>query len=226
MWIIGCDFHSGFQQLAIFDNLTGEIEEKKLLHPGQAAEFYRGLQGEVRVGMESGCPSQWFRQLLEECGHQLWIGDAARIRAAETRQQKTDRRDAELILRLLLEGRFPRIWVPTEAERDLRQLLLDRHHRMRLRTKVKNQLQALALNQGVQKGRRRWSEEGRKQLQALPMLEHAGRRRDQLLKLLTELDAQILALDVVVRQQAEGRDDARRLMTHPGVGPQTRWAWC
>ena len=81
MWIIGCDFHSS-QQLAIFDNLTGEIEEKKLLHPGQAAEFYRGLQGEVRVGMESGCPSQWFRQLLEECGHQLWIGDAARIRAA------------------------------------------------------------------------------------------------------------------------------------------------
>ena len=151
MWIIGCDFHSGFQQVAIFDNQTGEIEEKKLLHPAQAREFYHGLQGEVRVGMESGCPSQWFRQLLQECGHQLWIGDAARIRAAETRQQKTDRRDAELILKLLLEERFPRIWVPTEAERDLRQLLLDRHHRMRLRTKVKNQLQALALNQGVQK---------------------------------------------------------------------------
>ena len=221
MWIIGCDFHSGFQQLAIFDNQSGEIEEKKLLHPGEAREFYRGLQGEVRVGMESGCPCQWFRQLLEECGHQLWIGDAARIRAAETRQQKTDRRDAELILRLLLEGRFPRIWVPTEAERDLRQLLLDRHHRMRLRTKVKNQLQALALNQGVQKGRRLWSLEGRQQLQALPMLEHAGRRRDQLLKSLTELDAQILALDVVVRREAEGREEARRLMTHPGVGPQT-----
>ncbi len=226
MWIIGCDFHSGFQQLAIFDNLTGEIEEKKLLHPGQATEFYRGLQGEVRVGMESGCPSQWFRQLLEECGHQLWIGDAARIRAAETRQQKTDRRDAELILRLLLEERFPRIWVPTEAERDLRQLLLDRHHRMRMRTKVKNQLQALALNQGVQKGRRLWSEEGLQQLQDLPMLEHAARRRDQLLKLLTELDAQILALDVVVRRQAEEREEARRLMTHPGVGPQTALGMC
>jgi transposase len=221
MWIIGCDFHSGFQQLAIFDNLTAAMEEKKLLHPAQAREFYRGLQGEVRVGMESGCPSQWFRQLLAECGHELWIGDAARIRAAEKRSQKTDRRDAELILKLMLEERFPRIWVPTEAERDLRQLLMDRHHRMRMRTKVKNQLQALALNQGVQQGRRLWSIEGRKQLQDLPMLEHAGRRRDQLLKLLTELDAQILALDVVVRRQAEGREEARRLMTHPGVGPQT-----
>lgn len=221
MWIIGCDFHSGFQQVAIFDNLTAELEEKKLLHPGQAREFYRGLPGEVRVGMESGCPCQWFRQLLAECGHELWIGDAARIRAAETRSQKTDRRDAELILKLMLEQRFPRIWVPTEAERDLRQLLMDRHHRMRMRTKVKNQLQALALNQGVQKGRRLWSEEGLQQLRELPMMEHASRRRDQLLQMLAELNAQILALDVVVRRQAEGREDARRLLTHPGVGPQT-----
>jgi len=221
MLIIGCDFHSGFQQLAIFDNLTGEMEFKKLRHPGEAREFYRGLQGEVIVGMESGCPCQWFRKLLQECGHELWIGDAARIRGAETRAQKTDRRDAELILKLLLEGRFPWIWVPTEAERDLRQLLLDRHHRMRMRTKVKNQLQALALNQGVQKGRRLWSIGGMQQLRDMPMMEHAARRRDQLLKLLTDLDAQILALDVVVRREVTGREDARRLLTHPGVGPQT-----
>jgi len=33
MLIIGGDFHSGFQQVAIFDNQTGEIQEKKLLHP-------------------------------------------------------------------------------------------------------------------------------------------------------------------------------------------------
>jgi transposase len=221
MLIIGCDFHSGFQQLAIFDNLTREIEFKKLRHPAEAAEFYRGLAGKVVVGMESGCPCQWFRKLLEECGHELWIGDAARIRAAETRAQKTDRRDAELILKLMLEGRFPWIWVPTEAERDLRQLLMDRHHRMRMRTKVKNQLQALALNQGVQKGRRLWSIAGLQQLRDMPMMEHAARRRDQLLKLLTDLDSQILALDLVVRRQAEAREDARRLMTHPGVGPQT-----
>ena len=79
-------------------------------------------------------------------------GDAAKIRAAEPRKQKTDRRDAELILKLMLEDRFPRIWVPSEEERDVRQLLMDRHHRMRMRTQVKNQLQALALNQGLQKG--------------------------------------------------------------------------
>lgn len=224
MVIIGCDFHSGFQQIAIFDNQTGEIQEKKLLHPAQAEEFYRSQRAAVRVGMESGAPCQWFRRLLSQCGHELWVGDAARIRAAEVRKQKTDRRDAELILKLMLEARFPRIWLPSEEERDVRQLLMDRHHRMRRRTQVKNQLQSLALNQGMQKGRTLWSAAGMQQLRELPMMEHAARRRDALLRTVGELDAQIAELDVLVRRQAEGREDARRLMTHPGVGPQTALA--
>jgi len=224
MVIIGCDFHSGFQQLAIFDNQTGEFQERKLLHSGEATEFYRSQPEPVWVGMEAGAPCQWFRRLLEECGHELWVGDAARIRAAEVRKQKTDRRDAELILRLLREGRFPRIWIPTEQERDVRQLLMDRHHRVRARTQMKNQLQSLALNQGLQKGTKLWSEAGREQLCALPMMEHAARRRDDLLRRVGELDREIAQLDVLVRREAEGRADARRLMTHPGVGPQTALA--
>ena len=221
MLIIGCDFHPSYQQLALFDNQTGEVTEKKLSHPAQASEFYRGLSEPVRVGMESGAPCQWFRRLLAECGHELWVGDAAKIRAAETRKQKTDRRDAELIMRLMVEERFPRIWVPSEEERDVRQLLLDRHHRMRARTAAKNQLQFLALNQGVQRGRKLWSEAGQEQLRGLPMMEHAARRRDQLLRTVAALDGQIAELNGLVRSQAEGRADARRLMTHPGVGPQT-----
>lgn len=92
---------------------------------------------------------------------------------------------------------------------------------MRQRTQVKNQLQALALNQGMQKGRTLWSAAGVQQLRELPMMEHAARRRDALLRTVVELDVQISELDVLVRRQAEGREDARRLMTHPGVGPQT-----
>ena len=158
MLIIGCDFHAGFEVLSIFDNRSAEVREKRLSHPGEAMAFYRGLEESARVGIEAGAPCQWFRRLLAECGHELWVGDAAKIRAAETRRQKTDRRDAELILRLMVEERFPRIWVPSEEERDVRQLLMDRHHRMRARTAAKNQLQSLAMNQGVQKGKRLWTE--------------------------------------------------------------------
>lgn len=227
MKIIGCDFHSGFQQAAVFDNRSGKVEEKKLLHPSEAVEYYRGLAaaGEVaRVGMEAGVPCQWFRRLLAECGHELWVGDAARIRAAETRRQKTDRRDALLMLKLLREGNFPRIWMPSEAERDVRQLLMDRHHRMRTRTKCKNQLQALALNQGLQKGLKLWSVAGQQQLRELPMMEHASRRRDQLQRMVAELDAQMAELDGIISSEARGREEAKLLMTHPGVGPQTALA--
>jgi len=103
------------------------------------------------VGLEASGQSQWFERLLAELRHTLWIGDAAKIRASTERKQKTDRRDANLLLELLEQGRFPRIWVPTPAERDVRQLLLHRAKLVRVRTQVKNQLQALALNQGVQR---------------------------------------------------------------------------
>jgi transposase len=224
MWIIGCDFHPGFESLSIFDKRSGEVIEKRLLHPQEAAGFYRGLAEPALVGIEAGSPCAWFRRLLAECGHELWVGDAAKIRAAEPRQKKTDREDAALIRRLLVEGRFPRIWVPTEEERDVRQLLLDRHHRLRARTAAKNQLQALALNQGVQKGWRLWTAAGRQILSELAMMPHAARRRDELLAWVGRLDEQIAALDVLIAEEVKKRPEAERLMTHPGVGAQTALA--
>jgi transposase len=221
MWIIGCDYHPGFEVVSIFDNRTGEVTEKKLLHPQEAEQFYRGLEGEVRVGIEASGHCQWFARLLAECGHELWIGDAARIRAMAVRKQKTDRRDAGHILELMISGRFPRIWVPTEEERDVRQLLLHRHQRVRMRTQAKNQLQALMLNQGVQRGRRLWSASGRAALSAVELLPYAARRRAELIANVEELDRQIGELDRLVAAEAEKREAARRLMTHPGVGPNT-----
>ena len=132
MLIIGCDFHPGFQQFAIFDKRTGEYQEKSLRHREEAEQFYGSLRGQqVRVGMEACGPYPWFQRLLEEFGHQLWLGDAARIRASEVRQQKTDRRDAELLAGVAA-GRTVSAHLGADlAERDLRQLLVDRHKQLR-----------------------------------------------------------------------------------------------
>src|SRR6202790_5539566 len=227
MKIIGCDFHPSYQQIAMLDLVTGEMVEKALSHERkeEVRAFYAGLEGSVRVGIEASGQSQWFERMLVELGHEVWIGDAAKIRASCERKQKTDRRDAELLLRLLAEDRCPRIWVPTAAERDDRQLLLHRHKLVRMRTQVKNQLQAQALNQGVQRKRKLWSEAGRKQLESLPLLPWASRRRAELLLLLDQLEASIAELDRAVTEQANGRPAARRLITHPGVGPVTALAF-
>src|SRR3990172_7937021 len=122
MLIIGCDDHTRFQQIAMLDTETGQIG----------------------VGMEATGPAQWFERMLRECGHELWVGDAAKIRASVVRKQKTDSRDALPILDLLLTERFPRIWMASVAGRDARQLLRHRMKLGRFRTSVENQLHAPA----------------------------------------------------------------------------------
>jgi transposase len=225
MLIIGCDFHPGFQQVAIFDKRTGEIQEKRLQHRAEAEEFYRSLAGQpVGVGMEACGHYPWFERLLEELGFELWFGDPARVRAAVVRKQKTDRRDAEHLMHLLIEERFPRIWVPSLEVRDVRQLLVHRHKQVQARTRTKNQLQAMALGQGVQKKRRLWTKAGREELEQLPLLPYAAERRRRLLEALDGLEAEISELDRRVAEEAGQRPEAARLMTHPGVGPVTALA--
>jgi len=192
MLIIGCDFHPSFQQVAIFDNQTGEYQERRLGHRREAEQFYHSLAGqEVRVGMEACGHYPWFERLLAELGFELWLGDAAKIRASVVRQQKTDRRDAAQGLQLMREGRFPRIWVPSLEERDVRQLLVHRHKQVQTRTRVKNQLQALALSQGVQKKWKLWTQAGRAELEKLELLPYAAERRSKLLQSLDGVEAEI-----------------------------------
>ena len=219
MKIIACDYHPSFQQIAMLDQNTGELSGRRLAHPAEAEAFYRGLQGPVRVGMEAIGNSLWFERLLAELGHELWVGDAARIRAAAVRPQKTDARDAAHLLQLMLPDRFPRIWVPSPAERDLRQLLLHRHKLVQMRTQVKNQLQHLALNQGVRRQHRLWSRSGRQLLEQLTLPAWTARRRQDLLGLWQELERAVAELDRAVEAEALARPEARRLMEQPGVGP-------
>jgi transposase len=226
MIIVGCDFHPGWQQVAVFDSSTGEIRELKLTNGnGEAEQFYRTLPTAALVGFEACGNTQWFEDLLERLGHEVWIGDAAEIRASYVRRQKTDKRDAAHILKLLLEQRFPRLWRPSKQDRDLRQLLIHRHRLVGIRTRVKNGLQHLMLNKGVQLRYKLWSEAGQKMLRELPLESWAARRRQDLLHLLGTLNPQIEELDRAVEQAAYGNERARLLMTQPGVGPITSLAF-
>jgi transposase len=226
MVFIGCDFHPSCQQVCWVNTDTGETEEHKLVHAaGEAEKFYRQFAAPALIGMEATGNCQWFVEMLAAFGHEVWIGDAAKIRASEVRQQKHDKRDAALLLRLLVEGRFPRIWTPSSEQKDMRQLLIHRYKLVRLRAQAKNGLQHLAMNQGLQKKRRLWSEAGQKLLRELPLQPWASRRRADLLSVLVMLDQQIQSLDLAVKQAAEKDEDARLLMTQPGVGPVTSLAF-
>lgn len=227
MVIIGCDFHPSVQQLALLDTDTGRRFEGRLTHEGdQVRRFYAELPRPVRVGIECSGYSLWFEEMLEELGIEYWVGDAFKIRAACPRpKQKTDQFDARLLLQLLEEGRFPKIWVPDKATRDLRHLLMHRHKLVCMRTSIGNQLQAIALNRGLQRKKQLWSQAGRQKLEALALPPWTQRRRDDLLRWIDQCDAEIEELTKVVEREAQARPDTRYLMKHQvGVGPVTALA--
>ena len=226
MMIIGCDFHPSWQQIAWLDTETGETGERKLVHARwRCRAVLSQLAAPVLIGMEATGNSQWFIELVEELGHEIWIGDAAQIRASYVRKQKTDKRDAAHILKLVVEGRFPRLWRPDREQRDLRQLVLHRHKLVEIRSRVKNELQHLAMNKGMQKKRKLWSEAGQKMLRELavetlgvvPAGRFAGTAGD-----VGPADR---------RSWMRGAESGRRksagqlLMTQPGVGPNTALAF-
>ena len=141
------------------------------------------------------------------------------------RKQKTDARDAAHLLDLLLTNRFPRIWRPSLEERELRQLAGHRQKLVWMRNAVGNQLHGLAMGEGVCRKKKLFTQKGRAELESLALGPWASYRRQELLRMLDELDRSLLQLDHAVQKQAEQNPEAVRLMTHPGVGPVTSLAF-
>ena len=63
MLIIGCDFHTRFQQIVMLHPTTGEVVERRLEHAtGEAEKFYETRPGPARVGIEATINAQWFER--------------------------------------------------------------------------------------------------------------------------------------------------------------------
>src|SRR5437763_8762581 len=168
--------------------------------------------------MEASGHARWFERLLAELQFELWIGDAAEIQSKRVRKQKTDRQDAQLLLRLMLKGDFPQIWVPSWENRDLRQLLWHRHRMVQVRTGIMNQLQALALNEGLRCKKRLWREHGRRQLESFRLAPWASWRRRDLLELLDRLNPTIAAF-VLIIGKAERFQCGKQIASYLGLVP-------
>jgi transposase len=209
----------------MLDRESGEVVERTLKHDGDTIrEFYAGLPRPVVVGIEATGSMGWFLRLMAELEITCHVGHPATIRRAETRRQKHDRRDAALLLELLTQDRFPSIWMPSIELGDLRALLLHRHQWVRIRTRVMNALQGMALAHGLRRRAGLWSRDGQATIASLALPPHAAYRRTQLQALYVHLTQQVDELDQRVRTHAQERPQAVRLMTHPGVGPVTALA--
>jgi len=217
---IGVDFHARQQTICYLTTETGELVTCELKHQDKEAvrAFYGAFRGPVIVGLEASGYSPWFERLLEGLGHEVWLGHATEIRRRARWRQKNDRRDAELILDLMLHNEFPRLHRPALQSREVMRMLRYRQKLIKIRTMSKNSLQALALQAGVAKRSSLFTREGKQALEATLMSPAMQWQREHWWQLLQPLDQQVL--EAMVWLKAQSKDDVfiARLRTHPGIG--------
>jgi transposase len=215
---IGVDFHPHQQTLAWCDTETGETDTVDLKHDLEIVrKFYSSLCEPAIVGIEASAKARWFENMLFETGHKLFVGNPVLIRKRATSRHKNDRRDAELILELLLRGEFPAIWRRPRESDQVIDILALRHKLVRQRTQVYNRLQALAHSVGLPKGRIR-TKKFRKAIEAAEMDEAAHLARSQYLALLCSFGERIAELEQWLRAKAETNEKVQLLQTQRGVG--------
>ncbi|MDQ3667688.1 MAG: transposase [Acidobacteriota bacterium] len=134
------------------------------------------------------------------------------------RRQKNDRRDADLLLDLLVHDEFPALFRYSKESREVLRQLRYRHKLVKLRTMVVNSLQALAINAGLSLRAQLLTKGGRQQLSALQLSAISQQQRDELLSLVDELTRRIGTVEQWLQAQAKSDVRVRRLQTHPGVG--------
>src|SRR5215207_2605594 len=217
---IGVDFHARQQTICYLTTETGELVTCELKHQDKEAvrAFYAAFRGQVIVGLEASGYSPWFERLLEELGYEVWLGHATEIRRRARWRQKNDRRDAELILDLMLHNEFPRLHRPALQSREVMRMLRYRHKLIKIRTMSKNSLQALALQAGEAKRSGLFTRAGKQELDAALMSPAMQWQREHWLQLLQPLDQQVL--EAMAWLKAQSKDDVciARLRTHPGIG--------
>ena len=216
---IGVDIHARQQTLSYLDTSDGTTGQVELQHEGDDVKgFYRQFQGEVIVGIEACGYTNWFEELMEQLGHKLLVGDAAEIRRLARRRQKNDRRDADLLLDLLVHNEFPALFRYSRESREMLRQLRYRHKLVKLRTMVANTLHALAINAGLSLRAKLLTKGGRQQLRTLQLSAISQQQRDELLSLADELTKRIQTVEQWLQTQAKSDARVQRLQTHPGVG--------
>ncbi len=222
---VAVDFHAREQTISYCDTADGEIHRTKLRHQhDDVRKFYEQFTGEVIVGLEASGYSAWFEQMLAELGQTVWLGNPAEIRRKAPRRQKNDRRDADLILDLMLKGDFPRVHTFSEESRTVMRQLRYRHKLVKVRTIAKNSLQAIGINAGLPLKRKLLTQAGIERLKALPLTPVLSSQRDEWLELIATMNKSIAKVEKALQERAQDDAQVALLLTHPGIGLLTALA--
>jgi transposase len=216
----GVDLHTRQQLIKWCNTLDGEIKEQRLFHDSldEVRNFYSQFTGDVLVGIEACGYSEWFERLLHDLGHEVWVGDATKIRSRARSRQKTDRRAAELLIDLLLKDEFPRIRRLSFESLEVLRRLRYRHRLVQMRTRMRNSLQSIAHGCGITLKSKLRTKRGRAKLNELPLSPVLSQQRSGWLEMIAEVERRIAQVEEELEKAAAGDERVRLLRTHPGIG--------
>ena len=227
---IGVDFHARQQTISYLTTEDGQIQRTRLEHLADdivhqnVRSFYSQFTGEVIVGFEAGGYSQWFEEMLEQLGHEIWVGDAAEIRRLARRKQKNDKKDANLILQLMVERRFPRLHRRSARSREILRQIGYRHKLVKMRTMAKNSVKAIALGAGLVVRSQFYSQAGRQRLEMLKLTPSVSRQAEELIELIDQLNEKIKRVEEWLKKEAAKDERVTLLQTQHGIGLLTSLA--
>jgi transposase len=214
----GVDFHARMQTVSWVNTEDGEIHQKELNHRvDDVRGFYQQFASGLIVGIEASGYSSWFEDMLEQLGHQVWIGDATEIRRLAPRRQKNDKRDADHILELMVNGKFPRVQRLNRESREILSQLRYRHRLVKMRTIAANCLKAIAIGAGLSEKKRLVTGKGRSKLEAAGLSAVLSEQCKMWLELIDDLTTKIQAVERWLEERAQDQR-VERLRTHPGIG--------
>ena len=173
--LVGLDVHAAKIVAAILDAETGELQSLRL--PGEtkgAVELCRGLPAPVSAIYEAGPTGYGLARELERAGVGCLVAAPGKIPRAATDKIKTDRRDAEHLVRLLLAGKLHRVRVPGPSEEALRDLVRAREDIRCDLMRSRHRLSKLLLRHGIRYESRAWSERHRAWLSGIELDEAAA----------------------------------------------------
>ena len=97
----GLDHGDKYSYLCLIDQHSGEvIEEGRLRTTPEAFKRRFASEQPMRIAIEAGTHSPWVSRLLEECGHEVLVANARKLRLIYANKRKTDEMDAENLARL------------------------------------------------------------------------------------------------------------------------------
>ena len=210
---VGLDVHLNTYHATVMDE-HGQIlmQEKFSNQPEELERILKGI-GDAKVALEACYCWQPIYDFLESRGYEVVLAHPTKTRIIAEAKVKTDALDSERLSHLLRSDLLPTSYVPPKEIRELRELVRLRTYLVRERAKFKVKIRAELAKRGIKVFRNPFTKRGTVQLKELGI-----KAVDGCLAMIGALNVRIKELSDELGEKAANNDDAKLLMTIPGVG--------